>query len=299
MKFLKPVLLLSSIVSTCLPLSAEARLIGLMDNDGVFQGGTAKIVTNGSKYLFDKFNEERNDNEAIPHLPSDFVPRQYVNLEYKEHLANHGIEDAFCHEGELKPISEHLGCEFTDKLFGINTHYEEPFSTPEDFEHEPYPVAGGKEFLAYLNNREIPWALVSNGYSNFAIRFWKDAGLLEHRNNAPIVFPEGLESLEHSKPSPVHLETALHNLDVQDDEEVTLFMVGDSMGSDMTAAYRLATRHPSYKVHAIYFTKEHPKTKVIDKDIEKLKTWQKEQPNFEVTVCHTFEEVQAYVDTLG
>jgi phosphoglycolate phosphatase-like HAD superfamily hydrolase len=270
-----------------------------MDNDGVFQGGTAKIVTNGSQYLFDKFNAEyRSDAEPLPHLPADFIPRQYVDKEYAEHLANHEIEDCFCHNGEHVRISQHLGDRFTDELFGVNTHYEAPFSTPDDFPYEPYAVEGGHEFLKYLNAREVPWALVSNGYSNFAIRFWKDAGLLAHRQTAPIVFPENLNSLEESKPSPRHLETALEQLNIQDDEEITLFMVGDSMGSDMTATYRLAKRHPSYEVHAIYFTKEHPETKDTSKDIAKLESWAQEQPNLNVTVCHTFEQVKAYVDTL-
>lgn len=271
-----------------------------MDNDGVFQGGTAKIVTNGSKYLFNKFNEEhRADATPIPHLPADFIPRQYVHKEYEEHLANHQIEDYFHYDGKPTKISEHLGYRFTDELFGINTHYDEEFTTPPDFEHEPYAVEGGDQFLDYLNSRQVPWALVSNGYSNFAIRFWKNAGLLDRRNDAPIVFPETLPSIDYSKPNPRHLETALQHLAVEDDEPVTVFMLGDSMGSDMTAAYGLAKRHPNYDVHAIYFTREHPETKKIDKDVEKLHNWEKEQVNFKAVICHTFDEVRGYVDTLN
>ena len=289
----------------CSSFSAVAsggRLIALMDNDGVFQGGTVDIVSQGSAYLFEKFNDEhrQHEDDPIPFLPADFVPRQYVHKEYAEHLDNHDVEDCFCHMGTPTRISEHLGHKFTDELFGINTHYEDHFATPDDFPHEPFAVEGGAQFLDYLNDNEVPWALVSNGYSNFAIRAWKTTGLLDRRNDAPIVFPENLESMEHSKPHQRHLETALYQLDVKDDESVTIFMLGDSLKSDIEAAYRLAREHDSYEVHAIYFTKEHPEHKKmkIDSDVEVLANWEAEQPNFKSTICHNFDEVQAYVDTL-
>lgn len=285
----------------CVSLSTSAgRLIGLMDNDGVFQGGTRDIVANGSSYLFSNFNSEhRINDEHIPHLPAEFVPRQFVDKEYEEHLATHGINDSFCYQGELTKISAHLGERFTSEFFGIDVHHDDEFSMPENFPHQPYAVEGGHAFLDYLNNKQVPWALVSNGYDNFAIRAWKTTGLLEKRNNAPIVFPSHLESLEHSKPSPRHLETALQQLAVADDEPITVFMLGDSLRSDMQAAFGLAQRHDKYNVHAIYFTKEHPKNKKIDQDLETLSAWELEQPNFKAVICHTFEEVEAYVDSLG
>lgn len=189
---------------------------------------------------------------------SDTMPRIIIRM----HLVYNELKQR---HPELEIDKETLSVPFTGELsqhmhatfgnaYGLEAKnlYMEYMNHPDIPPKRPFP--GAAEFLLTLQEREVPFAIISNGSTSFVQSGIDEFGWKKMLSEVPVITVDDVK--KNYKPHPLHFKAALDKLKIklEDGLETEIIIVGDGADSDMLGALKLAEKlkRPNVKISAYW-----------------------------------------------
>ncbi len=193
------------------------------------------------------------DNCLCDTMPRIIIRMHLVFNELKLRHPNLEIDQETLSQPMTGELSEHMRNTFGE-AYGLEAKnlYMEYMNHPTIPPKRPFP--GAAEFLQTLLDREVPFAIISNGTTAFVQSGIDEFGWGKMLSEVPVITVDVVK--KNNKPNPMHFLAALDSLkiNIKDKHEREIIVVGDGADSDMLGSLKLAEKLklPNVKISAYW-----------------------------------------------
>lgn len=193
------------------------------------------------------------DNCLCDTMPRIIIRMHLVYNELKQRHPDLEIDKETLSVPFTGELSQHMLSTFGN-AYGLEAKnlYMEYMNHPDIPPKRPFP--GAAEFLLTLQEREVPFAIISNGSTSFVQSGIDEFGWQKMLSEVPVITVDDVK--KNYKPNPLHFKAALEKLKIklEDGLETEIIIVGDGAESDMLGALKLAEKlkRPNVKISAYW-----------------------------------------------